>query len=193
MIPRGLLPDALDQTAFIAGGFAACPALAEDVDVWVPAVPGECEAMRTLILAHLRAHNFDVTEQDGEGSPRRRFQQDTALAKSQLLSTFEGYHMVLRLRRVGTVTISGHTLPYHIIVVEGDIDEVLSSFDISTHQIALTARGVVKGVDWTPLWEPPLVLADKYTTPDRVRKIRTRYQIQEPTPYDTSTLCTQTI
>jgi hypothetical protein len=175
MIPRSLLPEQYHESAFIAGGFAACPALASDVDIWVSVEVGQCNAVRAGILQHLIDSNVSHQEEDGEGSPRRRFQDDRTLANSQLLSTFEGYHTILRLRRVASVELPGHTLPYHLIVIEGSIDEVLASFDISTHQVALTTRGVVRGEHWTPIHVPPVVITHKYTTPERLCKVRERY------------------
>lgn len=179
MIPKGLLPDGLGDV-FIAGGFAACPALASDVDVWISTAEGTCEDTRSFILDHLRAHQFEFVEQDGADSPRGRVQLDKSLAKSQLLSTFEGYFLVLGLRRVATVTLPGVSLPYHLIVVEGSVDDVLSSFDITTHQVALTEKGVVKGEHWTPIWELPQIIQAKYTTPARIEKIRARYHMVTP-------------
>src|SRR5947208_1473633 len=35
VIPDDLLPEKYREFAFIAGGFAACPSLASDMDVWV--------------------------------------------------------------------------------------------------------------------------------------------------------------
>jgi hypothetical protein len=175
MIPNTLLPEQYRADAFIAGGFAACPALASDIDVWIPVSPGTCNAARDEILQYLRETQDNFSEQDGDTSPRGRIQHNVALANSQLLSTFEGYHMVLGLRRVATVNVVGASLPYHLIVVEGSLDDVLSSFDISTHQVALTPKGVVKGADWTSIFEPPVVITEKYTTPQRLEKIRARY------------------
>ena len=175
MIPERLLPEQYRTDAFIAGGFAACPALAADIDVWIPVPAGQCDFARLEILNYLNDKCIDFDEQDGEHSARRRFQDNRALANSQLLSTFEGYHTVLFLRRVAIVRLVGASLPYHLIVVEGHIDEILSSFDISTHQVALTSNGVVRGEHWTPVTEPPVVITEKYTTPARIQKIRQRY------------------
>ena len=175
MIPPNLLPDGTE--AFIAGGYAACPALAADIDVWVPVAIGDKDRVRERILAHLRQRQavLSFEEEDPDNSARQRFQQDRTLANSQLLSTFEGYHLVIGLRRVAKVSIPGASLPYHLIVVEGSVDDVLSSFDITTHQVALTEKGVVTGEQWTPLSERPRVIREKYTTPARLQKICTRY------------------
>ena len=183
MIPRGLLPDGPDGAyAFIAGGFAACPALAQDVDIWCSIdLTGSYDPFlavwqaRDRILDHVRMFCVEQQAQfvEHDGADTERGSWDSP--RGRLTSTFEGYHMPLPIRRVGAVTIPGHTLPYHIIVVGGDVDEVLSSFDISTHMIALTSWGVIRGEQWTPIWEPPVVLTQKYTTPERLEKIRARY------------------
>ena len=175
MLPRDLLPSQFQHKAFIAGGYAACPALANDIDVWIPVYPIESRnpweelvLTRKQILIHLefaRIHRgFNVEEQDGDETVR-----------ATLRSTFEGYCLPLPIRRAAAVQIPGASLPYHLVLVAGDIDEVLSSFDISTHQIALTEYGVVKGEHWTPLWEPPVIIQHKFTTTARIEKIRARY------------------
>lgn len=178
MIPVNLLPADLQLDAFIAGGYAAFPALAADIDVWVPVKGGvlELAAARERILAHVREMGVTIDEQDGEGSRREQFAAEPSLPRDQFItSTFENYHLTLRIRRVGTVTGLGE-LPYHIIVVDGDVDEVLGAFDISTHQCALTRRGFVRGEQWTPINAAPVVITEKYTTPERLAKIRYRYE-----------------
>lgn len=179
MLPLDLLPADLQPNAFIAGGFAACPALAADIDVWV-SINGDAamlDAECARVLAHLRdAAGYVYVEQDGEGSRREQFATHPSMARDQFVtSSFEGYHLSLRIRRVATVWKLGK-LPYHIILVNGDVDEVLSSFDISTHQCALTVRGFVTGEQWTPLNEPPLVITQKYTTDERIDRISARYK-----------------
>lgn len=194
MLPHGLLPPEIDEAAaFIAGGYAACPALASDVDVWITTgAIGDLDdwdkvyALRlrliewirsTPALSPLRITSF--VEEDGDRTPRDPSRSRLAGNTSwftNLKSTHEGYIMVLPVRRVGVVTIEGHSLPYQLIAVGGSVDDVLSSFDISTHQIALTSKGVVKGEHWTPVWEPPVVITTKYTTPARMEKIRERYR-----------------
>ena len=175
MIPVNLLPEQYHPHAFIAGGYAACPALAQDIDVWVSVdtinAPNPWDAVwdaREIILRHLDTTFHTVQPEDVEGSPRYR-------NRLIVRSTFEGYNLPLPIYRVATVKVDGASLPYHIIAVGADVDEVLSSFDISTHQVALTTRGVVKGEHWTPTWAPPVVINNKYTTPARLEKIRTRY------------------
>lgn len=79
MIPDDLLPEKYRDQAFIAGGFAACPSLANDMDVWVMApcpftnetgaddlrVLVHLHAVRKELLAHLHAHHphYAITEE----------------------------------------------------------------------------------------------------------------------------------
>lgn len=177
MLPHNLLPAPMQDRAFIAGGFAACPALASDIDVWVPVYEDAAglDAARQRVLAHLAAQRFLFEEQDGDGSRREQFAREKSISRDVfVVSTFEGYHLTLKIRRVATVSGIGN-LPYHIILVNGDIDDVLSSFDISTHQCALTVRGFVPGEHWTALHEKPYVITQKYTTDARLTKIAARY------------------
>ena len=185
MIPPLLLPAELREEAFIAGGYAACPALAQDVDVWIPSTHSLFKITRVSVLDHLHrvanAHaplpgDLSFTVQDDDDSPRGRLLESDAPPPGVCqLNTFEDYNSILRLRRAATVNIVGHTLPYHIIIVEGAVDDVLSSFDISTHQVALTWKGVVRGEHWTPPNAPPVVITQKYTTTERLAKIEARY------------------
>ena len=178
MLPVNLLPSGV--AAFIAGGYAACPALATDIDVWVSVDTHDAinpwDAVwteRLRLLNHLHQYfGFTVTEEDQTGSVRDR-------NRMIVRDTFEGYNLPLPIYRVATVRVEGASLPYHIIAVGAGLDEVLSSFDISTHQIALTEKGVVTGANWTPITEPPQVITEKFTTPARLEKIRARYQRKE--------------
>lgn len=184
MLPANLLPYPQDEAAFIAGGFAACPALAEDIDVWVPVdvtgVDDPFDAvwkMRDYLVAYLRQEfGAAFTEHDGMDSRRHVVPTPPSQRHGKLLTTFEGYHLPIPIRRAGVVVVEGGSLPYHIIVVGGDVDEVLSSFDITSHMVALTRKGVVVGEHYTPPFEEPRVVTKKYTTEARLAKIRARYR-----------------
>ena len=169
MIPRNLLPEGL--VAFIAGGYAACPALAEDMDVWVstrlsrkPVLP--LPELRQLILDHLKQQGFMFAPQD-----------DTRQTEAGL----EGYEIEVNILKVAMVSgeslfESDYRLPIHILVTDANCSQVLEGFDISTHQVALTYDGPVVGRDWTPLTEEPVVLKNSPKTPARLEKIRNRYK-----------------
>lgn len=185
MLPVNLLPAPYDHTAFIAGGFAACPALAEDVDVWCPvdimSAPHDDPfelvwTERDRVVAYLhREFGSCFIEHDGINAKRHEVPTLPSIRHGKLVTTFEGYHLPIAIRRAGMVTMEGCSLPYHIILVGGDVDEVLSSFDISTHAVALTRKGVVCSEYWTSPLEEPKVIHQKYTTDARLVKVKARY------------------
>ena len=179
-----LLPEEMRSQAFIAGGYAACPALASDVDLWVY-VPQDDDATqdedatlddaRRQILTRLKAENAGwVVEPEDES-------QTTPVDRC-------GYdNLAVSVRRVGRVQYCREKLPIHIMVVDAPVCVVLQTFDISTHQIALTPDGdTVRGPEWTPLSESPVQLRDTPNTAARMEKIRARYahlaKVKTPTP-----------
>ena len=154
MIPSNLLPANTDW--FIAGGYAACPALASDRDVWVTAETSDMDATRERILAHLETE-FEKW-------------QIVVLEPSQRQ---EGtYALSLKVARVITPGV-----PCEIIVTDAEnAHALIDGFDVSTHQIAILPNGmVVKGALWTSITERPIKLRDSDTTDARMVKIATRY------------------
>lgn len=164
MIPDNLLPAAYND-ACIAGGFAACPSLATDMDVWV-FVPKSAtlEEAREAILQHLKAERFYAKE---EAEERRERSTDEG-----------GYEISGRVLKVAKVLVA---MDIHILVTDFELGGLLSSFDISTHQVALVPGGMIRGGDWTPITEPPVKLKDTPTTDARMEKIAKRYGHEVPT------------
>lgn len=161
MIPRNLLPDDYYDGACIAGGYAACPALASDMDVWVFVPSYLLEDARALILEHLSHYGFSYTKEERE---RQRAEGTDP----------GGYDVSGFILKVARVSLGHETI--HILVTSfPGVLELLSSFDVSTHQVALTDAGVIRGGDWTPITEPPVKLKDSPTTDERMRKIARRY------------------
>lgn len=163
MIPNSLLPEGTSYC--IAGGWAACPALASDKDVWVfteEVLSGDIGHRREELLKHLEAEGYDFVPQDEE--------RDAC-----------GYEGVISILRVAKVEVPGD-LPIHLIVTTAkDAFDLIDSFDISTHQVALSSRGhVIKGGMFTPTTVPPIRLKDTPTTPERLRKIAARYGHPSP-------------
>lgn len=169
MFPPGLIPTEIEYRAFIAGGWAACPALATDMDVWVMADTTDVDAYRQMLLDHLRAERrYSFLEQEpGEETIK-----------------YEG--VTCTIRKVAIVYAGGR--PVHLMVTDGTLLAVLENFDISTHQIAITWNGeVVPGPDWTPITEPPRVLQNvNDKTQARLEKICQRYHL---TPFQQETTC----
>jgi len=164
MIPNTLLPEGTSYC--IAGGWAACPALALDKDVWVFAEEvegGDIGHRREELLKHLEAEGHDFVPED-----------ETRNAA--------GYEGVISILRVAKVEVPG-SVPIHLIVTNAlDPHDLISSFDVSAHQIALSSQGhVIKGGNFTPVTVKPVKLKDTPTTDERMRKIAERYG--HPSPF----------
>lgn len=167
MFPRTMLPEKYRDFAFIAGGYAACPALAMDIDVWVPItnaedgvkIPALLLDARGEILDYLESEFFPYKEEDG---------------KLRGQAGMSGVYPV-GVRKVATIESAHLSHPVHIMVCAGSVLEILSGFDISTHQIALTMAGVVKGDRWTSIYEVPRALKMTPTTPERLVNIAARF------------------
>lgn len=168
MIPRDLLPDDMVDRAFIAGGWAACPALATDMDIWVRVTPSDggeevatgedLDIVREQLLCHLRA------------LPVFRVKAEVNLEVG------EGYNAdgAILTKRVAAVK-RGRTV-YHILVTNGTVDEVLLNFDVSAHQVAIEPTGlVVRGPNFTTVNEPPYAIRMNDKTPVRLKKITERF------------------
>lgn len=159
MIPRNLVPESLYDQTFIAGGYAACPSLATDMDVWifVDGSLANLEDARRQVLEHLQAH-FDVAEEQGG-----------------TIHDYQGVYVNI----LKVAFVQGFTLPIHVMVCDAPCGIILKNFDISTHQVALTPQGVVKDDNWTSVMEPPVVLErmENEHTQARLEKIRRRYSV----------------
>lgn len=168
MIPP-FIPDGYRERAYIAGGWAACPSLADDMDVWILATTEEAndpdfklEDLRAEVLVRLNA----------VGSKLRPIEED-----SEETGNYGGVE--IKIRKVGYIKRAGFQT-IHIMVTDAPIIEaVLANFDISTHQVAITPTGqVVLGASWTSITEPPQVIEGRENehTPGRLEKITKRYK-----------------
>lgn len=174
MFPVDLLPEAYRKSWCIAGGFAACPALATDMDVWVYGLPtekqapGKLLAVRDEILDYFAAYKKTRTYRDlwfgyTPGVETR---------------TTESYGHPCVIHKVAMIHATGTRKPIHLMVTDADSPMMLiDGFDVSTHAVALNHDGgVFYNIDtYTPPNEPPRQLRDTVTTPDRLRKIAARF------------------
>ena len=147
----------------VAGGWAACPQLAGDQDVWI--FTGESCCMGPDIETRLewtRAARVELLKM----FPAIRAEQDAADINLDHYGDL-GFFVV----KVGTLDRR------HIMVTDAeDIMDLLSSFDISTHQSAIDSNmQFIQGENWTPITEPPNAMRQTETTDARMKKITERY------------------
>jgi hypothetical protein len=161
MVPRNLLPAAYPYY-LVAGGWAVCPALATDMDVFVLVGPNaDLQTVRQEILDHLKTEAFDHTEQDETRE-------------------FQGYEGLVGIGKVATVDLFPSTVIHIMVANTTRYEDVLGSFDLSTCMVGITESGqVVKGDYWTPPTMLPTVLKDTPSTPARRAKYIERFNLKE--------------
>lgn len=149
----GFLPEQYRAYAYIAGGWAACPSLATDMDVWV-VVPG---ANLALLKEELLAHLVGRVSVEVLGDQ----------------PTHAEYANTLKVAILKT----GGRKDVHLLVSDAQIiEQVIEEFDISTHALAIGPVGDIhKATFWTSIREQPIVNKMTPTTPERLVKIKTRY------------------
>jgi hypothetical protein len=141
VIPANLLPEPYRQSFCIAGGYAACPALAKDQDVWVYGIPtAQLSAVRQELLVHL-------SQQTVSPRSRRAFSvypaEDTRTAESYCQEFIQIKKVAADIYRPGA---GHHQKQIHLMVTDAqNPGAILEGFDISTHQVALGPGGEV----WT--------------------------------------------
>ncbi len=146
-IIQAILPKKYHDKWVIAGGWAACPALASDMDVWVLGID-DIDVVREELLAHT-------------GTSSGVFVGRYLVVQVQdEIRTAPGYEIEnVLIRKVAKLTAVN--LSIHLLVTDAPSPaELLMGFDISTHQVAILHNGiVVKGPNWTPTnvlcFEPP--------------------------------------
>lgn len=165
MIPQGLLPEGTEWC--VAGGWAACPSLGTDQDVWVLVdADGDADTLentRHELLEHLRSYfatqSWRLSEQEEArvGDPK------------------DYDNTVVQILKVAQINDGGRVI--HLLVADAPSPSYLiRTFDVSTHQIAINSDGrIIKGSEWTPVTMPPVKLRDTKTTDARMLKIAARY------------------
>lgn len=169
VIDSGLLNHYPDW--FVAGGYAADPALANDIDIWI-----QVEDSYAAASHHVKLHDwlamagFQFERQDVQAAPE--------MIESYRLDGDGEMEFVL-VYRVAVITAwrsIQFSKPVHLLITTGTVDEVLNHFDISTHALALLPNGkFVYGKGWTPKTVDPVILRDSASTPARFVKISGRY------------------
>lgn len=168
-----LLPATFQNSWCIAGGYAACPALAADIDVWIynQGGAGTLAEARQTILEHLELRlagykhawqqPFEVTERAGHVVRH---------ADDERYSNFE-----VNIEKVAKVVPQGdyrHIKPIHIMVVDAPNPGVLiSAFDLSVHAVAIDSDGRI--------WQ-----ADEFTAPTVAIRLMKQANAKTPARYD---------
>lgn len=148
----------------IAGGFAACPDLAGDTDVWVLVgnrSAAYIRALRENILSQLRQRGVQFVEEEEETQqPREGCGDDAYLVSGKVARLADNRQIILS--------------------TASDVQSLLETFDVSTHQIALTSDGaLIRGSGFTSIYTRPVALRDTPTTDERLVKIRARYRLED--------------
>lgn len=168
MVPAGLIPKGYEWC--VAGGYAACPALAQDIDVWVWGVAtDDLETVRARLVQHLfDTYTLSKVQSGTDTRKAPNYSQPTQIT-------------ILKVAEVKDVQFSfgGYTTtkPIQIMVTDAaSPEQILFGFDISTHQIAIMPDGVVwKGANWTAPHVPPVKLLDTAKTEERMQRIAARF------------------
>lgn len=142
-----------EMRAYVAGGFAADFTRATDIDLWVLADPllERATAIMDDYGVKYRQHDEAVDSVPNEDRERSVVVVDTPLRTVHVIGT-----------------------------VEQTLQDLLSTFDISTHRWAMTPAGVrVAGDKATEWWETGRVLTYRFpnSTDARVKKLEARYEI----------------
>lgn len=154
-------PLAYRDQAFVAGGFAACHFLAQDIDLWIPTINGNIVQERELIYTWLRGHcGFEGMEE-----------QDTRDQR-----TIRDYGDIVEVNVLRVAKVPYQPLPVHVMMVDAEIDFVLKTFDVSAHQVGIDSMGFTHtGDGFTDVFRPVVKLRDTLTTDLRMEKITARY------------------
>lgn len=146
----------------IAGGFAACPNMARDCDVWVynvnqDSMSGVGLRVRQDVLNRLRDLGIDfVEEENTPNQPHDFYDLGSGILCWKVASLKDGRHIILTTAET--------------------ILDLLDNFDVSTHQVALSSDGeLVRGRQFTPLTVAPRQLRQGTMTDARMQKIERRY------------------
>lgn len=118
---------------------------------------GRSANVRDELLAGLKDHGYFFTPEDDSRE-------------------FLGYEGVFTVRKVANVRVDTGQ-PIHLMVTTAEtVEDLLTSFDISTHQVAIMNDGrIVRGSHWAAITVLPSALKDTPTTPARMVKIARRY------------------
>lgn len=156
----------------IAGGFAACPALANDIDVWVYQ-QSDLSLARTRVLEHL-GEMLALAPKYG-----KPFVLEAVTGSEQQQASERYQNMRVNIEKVAMVygrNGFSKVKPVHLMVTDApDPSVILSGFDVSTHAVAIDQNGRVHTQNFTHPGEKPQALLRNEKTPTRMKRIAERF------------------
>ena len=161
------LPKGLHRDACVAGGYAADPEQANDIDLWVLGItPEQFDTVEREIRQHLH-NNYLLSS------------VDPPLRDSQHYDEHPGQFRVVSIQS-GPAPMGVQIL----ITKQPTLGQLLKQFDISTHALGymVVSREVEQAEGWTSIMEPPRVLtyARPTATTLRLDRVVARYGVQPP-------------
>jgi hypothetical protein len=186
-----VIPEFLNRSLYglnwmLAGGWAACPTLASDRDVWVFGLQAdELESERHSLLDTLRLNvksPYVMEEQNDIQTGRGYEGVEITIRKVCVIDTRRKDGDTFNDCRDGSLRIQ----PIHLMVTDAPSPiAVLMNFDVSTHAVAIMPEGQIHlHPMWTPVNEQPRVLLNNSNTPERMTRITARFAFHtEETPF----------
>jgi hypothetical protein len=169
------IPESLHDQFVVAGGYACCPELAGDIDMWLlvgaKATPEDTEMhmedLRGDLYSHLHKMGASLSSA-GKETPEYLF------GKRRLVGTIQGFWKTGGYLRQ---YIKAETNLQFIIAPCDTAQELVDSFDLSTHAIAFQGDQYTFAKQWTRREVPPVVMRwdQPATTLKRIHKICARY------------------
>ena len=176
MIPANLLPEDYRESYCVAGGWAACPAMAQDQDVWVYGVEtDQLEAVGTQLLSWLQGENSKVPYY------RRPFWVEAQVEARSTEAREEYESKTVEIRKVAKVEVKlsprARRKVIHLLVTDArNPAEILDGFDVSTHAVAIDYSGAIWQHDgYTSPHVAPVALLMNVKTPARTARIARRF------------------
>lgn len=144
MIPSWLLHGVLaDRKWCVAGGYAACPALAVDIDLWIYDIKDEDLAGRQSAIAAALEDSVGMWNRGRPHWPEKRFRFERE-NEAMVLPIYD--QIENRIEKVGVLTLPScrKVKPIHVLVTTApDPGSLISGFDVTTHAVAIDCEGRV--------------------------------------------------
>jgi len=147
MIPEALLPlftacRLLEIPICIAGGYAACPEKASDIDVWIKTKSLLPQTVADVLNGQFGHRTWTTLPADARNAWGFRNRRQLAHTRSDKFR------------------MPGLDKPVEVMLTDSLPQELIAGFDISTHAVAITSTGTYRAKFWTPVDEAPVINED---------------------------------